>query len=336
MTKIRGGKALGALILCLLLLLGMAGAGRAAPQGGMAEVGGGVRLHFLDFGGRGDPVILLAGLGNTAWIYEHFGAALARHHRVLALTRRGHGASDQPASGYDLDTLTEDIRHFMDARGIRRAHLVGHSLAGAELTCFAAKYPDRVGALVYLDAAYDWSAEEPVDDGDPLQPPSPAAADQRSIAAFIAFVRRTRPDLARYWRPAVAHDLEASAGLRPDGTAGWRTSGNVFGALLAGTSQAPPDYRRVRAPALAIYAIEDESYRLPPDASPALRASLQAFMGGPLASWRNLSRAEFRNGMRDGEAAEMDAGHHLFLHRPRETLARVERFLARHPLAPRP
>src|ERR1044072_981257 len=72
-----GGKTVGALI--VFLLLAVPGAGRAAPQGGMVEVGGGVRLHYLDFGGRGDPVILLAGLGNTAWIYEAFGAALARH-----------------------------------------------------------------------------------------------------------------------------------------------------------------------------------------------------------------------------------------------------------------
>ena len=325
-------KAAGALILFLLLLLGLPAAAPAAPEGGMVDGAGGVRLHYLDFGGHGAPVILLAGLGNTAWIYEDFGAALARHYRVLALTRRGHGASDHPADGYDLDTLAEDLRRFMDAQGIRRAHLIGHSLAGAELTYFAGKYPGRVGALVYLDAAYDWSAEGPVDDGDPIQAGPPAAADQSSVPAFLAYVRRTRPDIVRYWGSPVRHDLESSVGLGPDGRAGWRTTGEVFGALLAATSQAPPDYRRVHAPALAIYSAEDEGYRLPADATPALRASLQAFMQGPLATWRRVSRDEFRSGLHGGESAEMDAGHHLFLHRPRETLSLVERFLARHPV----
>jgi pimeloyl-ACP methyl ester carboxylesterase len=333
MAMVSIGKAVGAMILSLLLLLGMAGAARAAPQGGMTQVGHGVRLHYLDFGGRGDPVILLAGLGNTAWIYEEFGTALARHHRVLALTRRGHGASDQPASGYDLDTLAEDIRRFMDAHAIRRAHLIGHSLAGAEMTYFAGKYPDRVGSLIYLEAAYDWSAEAPVDDGDPIQPGPPEAADQRSIPAFLAYVRRTRPDLVRYWRPAVSHDLEASVGTGPDGIVGWRTRGDVFGALLSAASQAPPDYRRIRAPALAIYSSEDEAYRLPADATPALRARLEAFARGPLEAWRRLSIGEFRSGMREGEVVRMDAGHHLFLHRPGETRARIDRFLARHPIA---
>lgn len=330
---VRGGKAAGALVLFLLLLLGMPGPAPAAPQGGTVEGAGGVRLHYLDFGGRGDAVILLAGLGNTAWIYEDFGAALARRHRVLALTRRGHGASDRPAGGYDLDTLAEDLRCFMDAQGIRRAHLVGHSLAGAELTYFGGKYPDRVGALVYLDAAYDWSAEGPVDDGDPIQPGPPTAGDQSSVPAFLAYVRRTRPDLVRYWGPPVQHDLEASIGLGPDGKAGWRTPGGVFGALLSATSQAPPDYRRVRAPALAIYSAEDESYRLPADATPELRARQQAFMQGPLATWRRLSSDQLRAGISGGEIVEMNAGHHLFLHRPGETLTLVERFLARHPIA---
>ena len=332
MTMTWRGKTAGALFLSLILMLGMAGPGEAATQSGTVEVGGGVRLHFLDFGGHGDPVILLAGLGNTAWIYEDFGAALARRHRVFALTRRGHGASDQPTAGYDPDTLADDIRRFMDSRGIRRADLIGHSLAGAELTRFATRYPDRVGAIVYLDAAYDWSAEGPVDDGDPIQPALPTASDRASIPAFLAFIQSSRPDLARYWGSPVIHDLEASVGPRPDHTVGWRTPDSVFAALLSATSQIPPDYRGVRAPALAIYATEEESYRLPGNAAPALRASLQAFEQGPLASWRRLSRSEFGSGMRRGEVVDMNAGHHMFLHRPRETLAIVEHFLARHPI----
>jgi pimeloyl-ACP methyl ester carboxylesterase len=333
MTWVPSGTATRALFLAVLLLLGMAGAGRAAPLGGMTEVGGGVRLHFLDFGGRGDPVILLAGLGNTAWIYEEFGTALSRNYRVFALTRRGHGASDQPASGYDPDTLADDIRHFMDARGIRRAHLIGHSLAGVELTRFASKYPERVGALVYLEAAYDWSAEGPVDEADPIQQAPPSPADRRSATAFLAYVRSTRPDLVRYWGASVRHDLQAETGRGTNGMMGWRTRDDVFGALLSGASRAPPDYRRVRAPALALYAEEDESYRLPANAAPALRAGIEAFENGPLAAWRVLSRTEFSQGVRGGEVAVMDSGHHLFLHRPAETLRRVESFLSHHPIA---
>ena len=57
----------------------------------------GAKLQFLDFGGRGETVVLLAGLGNTSWIWSDFGPRLAaKGYRVVALTRRGHGESAAP------------------------------------------------------------------------------------------------------------------------------------------------------------------------------------------------------------------------------------------------
>lgn len=300
------------------------------PVSAWAIGAGGVRLHYLDFGGRGAPVILLAGAGNSAWIYLDFGKELARNHRVLALTRRGHGESGYPASGYDQDTLAEDLRLFMDRAGLSRASMIGHSLAGAELTHFAAKYPDRVSALIYLDAAYDRSTQMASIETDPITPDPPSTADRTSVSSFIDYVRRTRPDLARYWTPAVQRDLQASVAVSPEGDTGYRTTGAIFEQLFSDASSSAPNYTRIQAPALAIYSVEDEDFRLPPTASPQLRAALDAFETGPLASWRERSINQFRQQMRSGTVVEMDAGHHLFLHRPTETLELVRSFLARH------
>ena len=76
----------------------------------------------------------------------------------MGLSRCGQGASDQPASGYDTDTLVEDIRGFLDAIHVERVDLIGHSIAGVEMMLFAGKYPGRARHLVYLDAAYDMGA----------------------------------------------------------------------------------------------------------------------------------------------------------------------------------
>ena len=289
-----------------------------------------VPLHYLDFGGRGEPVVLLAGAGNSAWIYSDFGRLMARRHRTFALTRRGHGGSGRPAKGYAIDTMVEDLRLFLDQRGIVRAILIGHSLAGAELTQFAAKYPDRVSALVYLDAAFDRSVQGKMLADDPGPSVPPTAADRASADAFIAYVRRTRRDLRRYWTGAVERDLRASIAIQPDGTAVWATAA-MFGEYWASASAAPPDYSRIRVPALAIYSLEDQQYWLPDTASPALRAKMRAFERGPLAAWVNRSSAQFLAGPENREVVEMNAGHHLFLHRPAQTLAIIERFLDRHP-----
>src|SRR5689334_1911477 len=131
--------------------------GDPSPRSGFVVVTPGVRLHYIDWGGRGEPVLLLPGLFGTAEIYSDFAPRLTDCFRVLALTLRGHGQSDEPATGYEPDSLVEDIRAFLDSMRIERAHLVGHSLAGAELTAFAVRYPARVLKLVYFDAAYDWT-----------------------------------------------------------------------------------------------------------------------------------------------------------------------------------
>ena len=59
----------------------------------------------------------------------------------------------------DIDVLVEDIRGWLDELGLERVVLVGHSMAGNEITRFAALYPDRVDQLIYLDATYDYSTE---------------------------------------------------------------------------------------------------------------------------------------------------------------------------------
>ncbi|WP_231372359.1 alpha/beta fold hydrolase, partial [Terracoccus sp. 273MFTsu3.1] len=55
----------------------------------------GVRFHYLDWGGNGDPLLLLAGLGCTAHIFAELSPHLSDQFRVIALTRRGHGLTDQ-------------------------------------------------------------------------------------------------------------------------------------------------------------------------------------------------------------------------------------------------
>ena len=113
----------------------------------------GVRLHYLDWGGKGDTLLFLHGMGDTPHRYDDFAPKFTNQFRVLGLTRRGHGESEIPETGYDTATLVEDIRQFLDALKIQRVVLAGHSFAGDELTRFAVVHPDRVsliGNLVFV------------------------------------------------------------------------------------------------------------------------------------------------------------------------------------------
>src|ERR1700723_1851306 len=70
-----------------------------------------VKLEVLDWGGSGRPLVLLAGLGNDAHVYDKFAPKLIASYHVYGITRRGFGASSAPATGYSADRLGDDGRN---------------------------------------------------------------------------------------------------------------------------------------------------------------------------------------------------------------------------------
>lgn len=121
----------------------------------------GVQLEVVDWGGAGRPVVLLAGLGNTAHVFDALATRLRASHRVFGITRRGFGASSVPVSGYGADELGDDVLKVIAALGLERPLLVGHSIAGQELSSIGSRHPERVAGLVYLDAVWSYSIQDP-------------------------------------------------------------------------------------------------------------------------------------------------------------------------------
>jgi pimeloyl-ACP methyl ester carboxylesterase len=193
-------------VLSVLLALGSARAqvspGKSGniPPDEFVSVNG-VRLHYLDWGGRGEALLFLTGLGGTAGDFQPLAIQLTDHFRVLGLTRRGQGKSEKPDIGYDTATRTQDIIAFLDAMHIGRATLVGYSLAGDELTELAGTHPDRVAKLVYLDAAYDLAENAELGRKAHLNLPPPAA--DKPTLELIARANEYRPDYSPIQAPAL-------------------------------------------------------------------------------------------------------------------------------------
>jgi pimeloyl-ACP methyl ester carboxylesterase len=121
------------------------------------EVEKGVKLQVIDFGGTGRPLVLIAGLGGHANGFAPFAAKLAANYHVYAITRRGFEPSSVPASGYDADRLGDDVVAVIDALKLERPILAGHSLAGEELSSIGTRHPEKVAALIYLEAAFPYA-----------------------------------------------------------------------------------------------------------------------------------------------------------------------------------
>lgn len=116
-----------------------------------------VDLEVLDWGGSGRPLVFLAGLGNTAHAFDKLAPKLTATNHAYGVTRRGYGASSAPASGYSADRLGDDVLAVLKALNLSGPVLVGHSIAGEELSSVGSRFPDRVAGLIYLDAAYAYA-----------------------------------------------------------------------------------------------------------------------------------------------------------------------------------
>jgi len=132
----------------------------------------------LDWGGKGETLLILTGTGDTAHTYEKFAPRFVDRFRVIALTRRGYGKSDKPSSGYDIPTLAKDVLGFLDKKGIEQTNIICHSAGGDETTYLATAFPTRVAKLVYMDAAYDRTPIAKLEKLDPMGHEEPSSKEQ--------------------------------------------------------------------------------------------------------------------------------------------------------------
>lgn len=116
-----------------------------------------IALEVLDWGGTGSSVLLLAGLGNTAHVFDTFAPKLTQSHHVYGITRRGFGSSSAPPptlANYSAERLSEDVLVVIKELKLSRPTIIGHSVAGEELGAIGTRHPEMVSGLIYVDPGY--------------------------------------------------------------------------------------------------------------------------------------------------------------------------------------
>lgn len=333
-----------ALVLAACTLTGRAAAQQSAPPptlgASQSTAGGvdrsphrqavvsasGVRLEYLDWGGNGVALVFIPGIGNTAHVFDDFAPRFTDRYRVIGITRAGFGGSDRPDTGaYTPATRVAQITAVLDSLHIQRAVLVGHALAGEEITDFALAHPERTAGLIYLDAAYDprlalqsQRAMAPFAAG----APRPAVTDFAGIDAFRAFQKR-----------ATGVEMpvgEVLATMRIDSTGrvvGQRTPPAVFMSIL--TAFSPLTYSSVHAPALAIYF----DWTSAGDLLPWLRsdstqnAIATGRLQGSLGAMQQKERTRFSDELKGGRVELVRGGPFLFLSDPQAVERSMRVFL---------
>jgi pimeloyl-ACP methyl ester carboxylesterase len=122
------------------------------PQDRDAVVGG-IRIHYLDWGGRGMPIVFLHGGGLNAHTYDLVCLGLKDSYRCMSIDQRGHGDSEwSPIVDYDPRAHARDVELFADQAGLDRFVLVGMSMGAMNAIEYAGQYGQRLCGLVLIDA----------------------------------------------------------------------------------------------------------------------------------------------------------------------------------------
>ena len=98
--------------------------------------------------GRGAPLVLLHGNGESSDYFLHQISYFSKSRRVLAVDTRGHGRSPRGTAPFTLEQFADDLKALFDAKGVRRADLLGFSDGGNVALLFALKYPEHVRRLI--------------------------------------------------------------------------------------------------------------------------------------------------------------------------------------------
>ncbi len=292
----------------------------------MVAVAPGASLEVLDWGGTGRPLVLLAGLHNTAHVFDDLALSFTDSFHVYAITRRGFGRSSQPPDS-DAATLVSDLRIVLDSLRLPRVILVGHSIAGEELTGFAVSYPDRCEALIYLDAAYDRSssallkalAKLPW----PARPPM-TSADSASVAAVKAYYERTDGVRMLEGDARAVFRFDSAGRFVFEDSLAKRMIGRLVSHLFS------PPYQRLTCPSLAIYAVPDSPGALVPWYTlldSAGRAQADRLL--PLSqAWNRATRTQYRQNAPLAHIVEIHNAHHYVFESNRaQTLSAMRTFL---------
>ncbi len=138
---------------------------RQLPADTLVEVDG--RSAHVVRSGRGEPVVLLHGFGGSSYSWRRVAAALAGDYELIAVDLNGFGYTERPRDpgGYTVAGQLALVLGVMDALGIERAHVAGHSYGGALAINLAWRHPERVRTLTLVDSAgeaYPWTRRRAV------------------------------------------------------------------------------------------------------------------------------------------------------------------------------
>ena len=298
----------------------------------------GVKLEVLDWGGTGRPLVFLGALGDTAHEFDQFAPKFTGKYHVYGITRRGFGESSDPTpnnDNYSSDRIGDDVLAVIAALHLDKPVLVGHSIAGEELSSIGSRHPEKVTGLIYLECSGSYSFYDRAHGdlhldmidvrnkieqllpggGDPSGPMQPTEA----LLASLPQLEKELQDQVKA-QQAVSPPPTENPSLPEDPHP---TTASAFAAIVSGEHK----YTEIKVPCLAIFAVpHDLSAVFPGDA-----ARHAAVVAADLERQTRLANA-FEAGVPSAKVIRLpNASHYVFRSNEAEVLRAMNDFLGKLP-----
>lgn len=239
-----------------------------------------VKLEVLDWGGQGRPLVLLAGLGGTAHVFDQIAPKLATKFHVIGITRRGFGASSVPeptVANYSAQRLGDDVLAAIHELKLEKPIVGGHSIAGEELSYIGTAHPDQVAGLIYLDAGYPYAYYD-ASRGDLSIDTAELQHDLKQLTLFSPASEQKKiiDQLQNVDLPALQKDLEVTKkrlAVTPEQPA---LPDSPEMRVAAAVIQGETKFSTVHCPALAIFASPHDLGPMAASLKPEQRAAMEA------------------------------------------------------------
>jgi pimeloyl-ACP methyl ester carboxylesterase len=121
----------------------------------------GIEIYY-EVHGEGAPLVLISGLGYPAWEWHKMVPYLTGQFQVITFDNRGVGQSDKPAGPYTASMLAADVAGLLDALGIEKAVIMGHSMGGFIAQAFALEHPQRLSKLILCSTNFGGPHHVPI------------------------------------------------------------------------------------------------------------------------------------------------------------------------------
>jgi 3-oxoadipate enol-lactonase len=205
--------------------------------------------------GSGPPLVLVAGLGYSRWMWHKMAPGLAENFTVLSYDNRGAGETDKPAGPYTAQLLADDLCGLLEALGMEKTAVFGHSMGGFVAQAFALAYPEKVTHLILSATNFGGPRHVPVTQEalavlmDTTSDPLTRLRSGILISCAEGFAKR---------QPAVVEEWISYRAAHPIEPAGYQAQMGIGLSLMSAEACFEHKLSAITAPTLILSGAEDK------------------------------------------------------------------------------